>query len=62
MYCLDIDGFNADFSDPEYVAQLKARMTDRINFIKSKETAQGGFDKLPDEACAAIEKVASEIK
>lgn len=62
MYCLDIDGFNADFSDPEYVAQLKARMTDRINFIKSKETAQGGFDKLPGEACAAIEKVASEIK
>lgn len=62
MYCLDIDGFNADFSDPEYVAQLKARMADRINFIKSKETAQGGFDKLPDEACAAIEKVASEIK
>ena len=62
MYCLDIDGFNADFSDPEYVAQLKARMADRIKFIKSKETAQGGFDKLPDEACAAIEKVASEIK
>lgn len=61
MYCLDIDGFNADFSDSEYVAQLKARMDDRIKFIKSKETAQGGFDKLPDEACAAIEKVASEI-
>ena len=62
MYCLDIDGFNADFTNADYTNQLKARMADRIAFIKSKETAQGGFDKLPDEAVAAIEKVASEIK
>ena len=62
MYCLDIDGFNADFTNEDYTNQLKARMADRIAFIKSKETAQGGFDKLPDEAIAAIEKVASEIK
>lgn len=62
MYCLDIDGFNADFTNEDYTNQLKARMADRIAFIKSKETAQGGFDKLPDEAVAAIEKVASEIK
>ena len=62
MYCLDIDGFNADFTNEDYTNQLKARMADRIAFSKSKETAQGGFDKLPDEAVAAIEKVASEIK
>ncbi|MBP3347524.1 MAG: phosphoenolpyruvate carboxykinase (ATP) [Clostridia bacterium] len=61
MYCLDIDGFNADFNDAEYVEQLKARMADRVNFIRSKETAQGGFDKLPDEAVAAIEKLAAQI-
>lgn len=61
MYCLNIDGFNADFGDKNYVEQLKARMADRIQFIRSKETAQGGFDKLPDEAVAAIEKLSEQI-
>ncbi len=61
MYCLDIEGFNADFADADYTAQLKARMEDRIKFLRSKETAQGGFDKLPDEAIAAVEKVYNEI-
>ena len=41
---------------------LKARMIDRINFLTNNETAKGGFDKLPEEAKAAIEKVASQIK
>ena len=62
IYCLDIDGFNADFNDKDYVEQLKARMIDRINFLTNNETAKGGFDKLPEEAKAAIEKVASQIK
>ncbi len=61
LYCLDIEGFNADFSDAAYVEQLKARMADRVKFIHSKETLAGGFDKLPDEAVASIEKVAEQI-
>lgn len=36
-------------------------MKDRVEFIKSRETAKGGFDKLPAEALEAIEKVIKEI-
>ena len=49
-------------NDPEYVAQLKARMTDRVNFVKNMETAKDGYDKLPADALAALEKVVSELK
>lgn len=55
------EGFVPDLSDAEYVAQLKARMTDRLEFIKSRDTVKGGFDKLPEDALAAIQKVVDEI-
>ena len=60
MYCLDIDGFNADFSDPEYVAQLKARMTDRLNFVFEKDVEDGGYNALPTQAKEALAKVIGE--
>lgn len=56
------DGFVPDLDDAEYVAQLKARMIDRLNFIQSRDTVKGGFDKLPEDALAAIQKVVDEIK
>ena len=55
------EGFVPDFNDPEYVAALKARMNDRVQFVKSKETVKGGYDKLPEDALAALEKVISEL-
>ena len=48
-------------NDSDYVSQLKARMQDRVNEIKEFETAKGGYDKLPDEALAAIQKVVDEL-
>ena len=54
------EGFVPDLSDKEYVAQLKARMQDRLNFVKSREEAKGGFDRLPDDAVEAIQKVVEE--
>lgn len=54
------EGFVPDLNDKEYVAQLKARMQDRLNFVKSREEAKGGFDKLPDDAVEAIQKVVEE--
>lgn len=54
------EGFEPDLNDKEYVAQLKARMQDRLNFVKSREEAKGGFDKLPDDAVEAIQKVVEE--
>ena len=56
------EGFVPDLNDPEYVAQLKARMLDRVKFVESRETAKGGFDKLPKEALDALNKVVDAIK
>ena len=47
--------------DEKYVAQLKARMIDRVSEIKSFEHEKGGYDKLPDDALEAIEKVVEEL-
>ncbi|MBQ8827564.1 MAG: phosphoenolpyruvate carboxykinase (ATP) [Clostridia bacterium] len=55
------DGFVPDLNDADYVEQLKARMNDRLEFVKSRETVKGGFDKLPDDAVAAIQKVVDEL-
>ena len=56
------EGFVPDLNDPEYVAQLKARMLDRVKFVESRETVKGGFDKLPKEALDALNKVVDAIK
>ncbi len=55
------DGFIPDLNDAEYVEQLKARMNDRLAFVQSRDTVKGGFDKLPDDAIAAIKKVVDEL-
>ena len=59
---MDWEGFVPDMNDSEYVDQLKARMTDRVNYVKNMETAKDGYDKLPADALAALEKVVSELK
>lgn len=56
------EGFVPDMNDPEYVAHLKARMNDRLNYVKNLEEAEGGFNKLPADALAAIQKVVDELK
>lgn len=58
---MEIEGYVPDFNDSEYKKQFTARMKDRVEFIKSRETVKGGFDKLPAEALEAIEKVIKEI-
>lgn len=55
------EGFVPDLNDAEYVKTLKARMTDRLNYVKNLDTAEGGFNKLPEDALAAIQKVVDEI-
>lgn len=55
-------GFEPNLNDKEYVEQLRARMLDRVNFVKSRLTFKDGYDKLPDDALEAIEKVVNELK
>lgn len=58
---MDWEGFVPDMNDSEYVTQLKARMNDRVNEIKAFETVKEGYDKLPSDALAAIQKVVNEL-
>ncbi|MBE6013907.1 MAG: phosphoenolpyruvate carboxykinase (ATP) [Lachnospiraceae bacterium] len=57
----DIDGFVPDMKDEAYLKQLKARMNDRLEFVKSRDTFKGGYDKLPEDALKAIEDVVNQL-
>ena len=48
-------------NDKEYITQLKSRMNDRLEFVKSRETFKEGYDKLPKDALEAIEKLVNEL-
>ncbi len=54
------EGFVPNLSDKEYIEQLKARMQDRLNYVTNLDEAEGGFNKLPEDAAAAIKKVVDE--
>lgn len=58
---MNIEGFNADFNNPEYAQEFKKRFQDRIDFIKSRETEKAGLDKLPPDALESLEKVISQL-
>lgn len=58
---MEIEGYIPDLNDHEYKVQLTARMSDRLEFVKSREEAKGGFDKLPKEVEEAIAKVITEL-
>ena len=57
---MDWEGFVPDLSDKEYTDQLKARMQDRLNNVLGLNTKQDGYDALPEDAAAAIQKVVDE--
>ena len=51
------DGFVPDLSNKEYVEQLTARINDRLTYVKNLDTAQSGYNKLPEDAAAALQRV-----
>ena len=57
---MDIEGFDASFDNKQYAEQFKARMQDRIAFVKSRETEKNGIDKLPADALEALERVVKQ--
>ncbi len=52
--------FTPDLKDKEYVKALQAAMKNRVDAVKGFEEKIGGYDALPKEALAALEKVAKE--
>ena len=56
------EGFVPDLNDPAYAEQLKARMQDRVKFVANMSVAKEGYDKLPDDALEAIQKIVDQLK
>ena len=54
------EGFVPDLGDKNYVSQLQARMQDRLNYVKNLDTAEGGYNKLPQDALDAIQRVVDQ--
>lgn len=59
---MEWDGFIPNLQDDNYREQLTSRMKDRLEFVKSRDTFKDGYDKLPEDALRAIEKVVEETK
>ncbi len=68
MYTWDgqTDGFKdfkakTDLGNADYKAQLKSAMETRVNAVKGFAEKKEGYDKLPDEALAALEKLVNAL-
>ena len=55
------DNFVPDMNDSAYVAALKNAMENRVNAIKGFSEKKGGYDALPEEAMAAVQKLVDEL-
>ncbi|MGI6071932.1 MAG: phosphoenolpyruvate carboxykinase (ATP) [Lachnospiraceae bacterium] len=51
------EGFFPDFKDEGYVNSLKARMNDRLEFVKLRDEVKGGYDRLPADAADSIQEL-----
>ncbi len=60
MEIMDWGDFSVDLNDKEYAAALKNAMQNRLDNVEKFATEKGGYDKLPDDAVAAIKKVVDE--
>lgn len=58
---MEVENYIPDMNDSDYVTQLKARMQDRVNYVASRETDKGGFDRLPEDALEALKKVINQL-
>ena len=53
--------FTPDLKDASYVAQLKAAMETRVKAVEDFATKKDGYDKLPDEALAALKRLVDAL-
>ena len=58
---MDWEGFVPDLNDAEYKAALKNAMQNRVDAVEGFATKKDGYDKLPDEALAAIKKLVDAL-
>ena len=53
--------FKPDLNNAEYKAALKAAMQNRVDAVKGFAEKKEGYDKLPDEALAAVQKLVDAL-
>ena len=53
--------FKPDLNDADYKAALKSAMQNRVDAVEKFSTAKEGYDKLPDEALAALKKLVDAL-
>ena len=53
--------FRPDLNNAEYKAQLKGAMQGRVDQVAKYKTDKDGYDALPDEALAALQKLVDEL-
>lgn len=58
---LPITDFEPDFTDDNYVTQLKTRMGDRLDFVIGRQHEKEGYDVLPDEAAEVLRRVMHQL-
>lgn len=58
---LEWEGFDANLNESKYKEAFKARMMDRVKFVESRNEFKDGYDKLPDDALEALNKVIAKL-
>ena len=58
---MDWDGFDVNIDDADYRKQLQDAMNNRVNAVEKFATDKDGYDKLPDDALAALQKLVDEL-
>lgn len=53
--------FKPDLNNAEYKAALKSAMQSRVDAVEGFNTNNGGYDKLPEEALAALKKLVDAL-
>jgi phosphoenolpyruvate carboxykinase (ATP) len=53
--------FKVDLNDAEYKSALKNAMQNRVDAVEGFNTNDGGYDKLPEEALAAVKKLVDAL-
>lgn len=58
---MDWEGFVPDLNDADYKAQLKNAMQNRVSAVEGFATKKEGYDKLPEEALTAVQKLVDAL-
>lgn len=62
MSYLPIEGYEVEFTDTNYLDQLRKRMESRLEFITEQSTADDGYNALPEETSLLIQRLIEQLE